>query len=324
LKSRGRVLVIGTGGTIGSSQAEYLNPGAGVRAVLELAPVEGVDFQLEELMSMPSSGLGLDEMARLLARVVEADEEGFTGVVITHGTDTLPETAFALALTINTSMPVVLTGAMRGPGQPGSDAARNLRDAVSAAASDVVRDCGVIVVFDGSIFAGMTVEKTSSNSSAAIRAAAGGVLGHVVEGEVRLISSPRRARSLELHPSRHRPVALLGALPGDDGTSLRAAARCVDGVVIAGFGGGHLPPQMMPAVRDVASSIAVVVTTAAPGAPAFRATYGHAGSEQDLAAAGAVVADALSPRKAALMLSMCLASAAGPGELRTFFDNIYD
>jgi L-asparaginase len=318
------VLVIGTGGTIGSSQAEHLDPEAGVRALLDLAPVEGVDIQLEELMSIPSSALGLHEMARLAARVAGADEEGCAGVVITHGTDTLADTAFALALTINMSLPVVLTGAMRGPGQPGSDAARNLRDAVAAAASDVVRDCGVLVVFDGNIFAGTTVEKTSSSSTAAIRAAAGGVLGHIVEGEVRLIARPRPVRSLGLHPSRHRPVALLGALPGEDGKTLRAASLHVDGVVIAGFGGGHLPPQMMPAVRDVASRIAVVVTTAAPGAPAFRTTYAHAGSEQDLAAAGAVVADALSPRKAALMLSMCLAGAAGTDAIRTAFRNIYD
>lgn len=320
-----RVLLLGTGGTIGSGQPSDLRPVSGVAGVASAVTVSDVELRVEEMLALPSSAIGLAEMAQLHARIVRAGVEGYDAVVVSHGTDTLAETAFVLALLLaGGGPPVIVTGAARGPGQPGSDAITNLSDAVVVASRGKHLRGAVLVVFNGDVFSAVEVEKVSSTSAAAMQAPGAGRLGQVVEGALVLTALPLPLRNLQLDPLASRPVAIVGALPGDRGEVLGRCAQQHDGVVLVGMGGGHVPPQMMDAVRDLADGIPLVVTTGSPGAARLERTYAHAGSELDLRSAGAVVAPGLSPRKAALLLSLCLGQTSDRAEIASIFDSIYE
>lgn len=311
-----RLLLLETGGTVGSEDSgQGLQPDAQVALgrLAHPAPSEPeYEVVTERMFSLSSGAIGLREIAALHRRIRKAGEQGFVGVVVTHGTDTLAETAFVLSvLGAGSNFPVVLTGAMRAPGQVGSDAFRNLQDATTVAwsAHGRGRGLGVAVVMDGAVFDGLTVEKRSCHSLAPLHVPEGGPIGHVVEGRLRLRHSPQpagRPTTVALDPAQRRPVAIVCPVPGDDGESLRLCASGFDGLVVVGLGGGHVPPQMMSAVQDVAQQKPVVVTTSYPGASALFSTYGGPGSERAVSDSGAHVGWSLSPRKAALLLSMCL------------------
>jgi L-asparaginase len=319
----GRVLVLGTGGTIGSVVTPNgLEPLGGLRAD---GWIDAPQVEVEDVFSLSSAAIGLAEIARIFARISRAYDEGFTGVVVAHGTDTLVETAFVLTLLHRgSSLPIVLTGAMRAPDQAGTDAVRNLRDAVAVIRSGVDFGCHVVVVFDGRVLPGLTAQKVSSTSLAAFDVPNGGQLAEVIEGRIQLQARANQcAPTLVLDPESTGTVALIGAMPADDGTALRACAEQVDGVVIAGLGGGHVAPQMMDAVEWVAQTKPVVVTTGTAAGGALTGTYIGSGSEQSLAAAGAITGWSLGPRKAALALGLCLGQTTDLQQLRTIMkDNM--
>ncbi|MCS7158806.1 MAG: asparaginase domain-containing protein, partial [Blastocatellia bacterium] len=168
-----------------------------------LAPVDGEDLiaqllhsdievEFSEFSSLPGSHFtpvqGL-ELARHIDSLLRDDT--VAGVVVTHGTDTLEETAYLLDLTINHEKPVVVTGAMRPPAMPGYDGLYNLAGAIRAAAAAETRATGVLVVFAGQIFAAGEVQKASAHSVNAFAAPGSGPLGWIVADRVWM---------------RHRPV----------------------------------------------------------------------------------------------------------------------
>lgn len=306
------VLVLHTGGTIGSvDSGRGLEPQDGLDLTASGAAwstvIPEADVTIEQVFSIPSGAIGLPEIAKIQRRIRQAERESFTGVVVTHGTDSLAETAFVLTVLGPWTIPVVLTGAMRALGQLGSDAERNLRDALTVAVSRASAHSGPIVSMDGAVFPGLTAEKTSCHATAAFTAPDGAPLGYISEGQLWLqqLSSPT-SLSCPIAPEVTRPVALISATPGDDGGLLRFCAQRYAGIVVHGFGGGHLPPQMMPALAEVARDTPTIVTTSYPGAVALTRTYGGPGSEQAISETGAYVGWSLSARKAALLLAMCL------------------
>jgi L-asparaginase len=309
-----RVLLLETGGTIGSEDSGHGLEPSGSLTLGHLAgsAVPEVEHAVatQRVFALSSGAIGLPEIGVLHGRIREAEGQGYDGVVVTHGTDTLAETAFVLTvLGAGSVLPVVLTGAMRALGQAGSDATRNIEDATTVALSAPGRGLGVAVTMGGAVFDGLTVEKRSSHSLLPLHVPEGGPLGHVVEGRFRLRHTPApsdRLTSASLDPALARPVAILCPVPGDDGESLRLCAAGFDGLVVVGLGGGHVPPQMMSALEDVARRKPVVVTTTCPGAAAMTATYGGPGSERAISDAGAHIGWSLGPRKAALLLAMCL------------------
>jgi len=318
------VLVLTTGGTIGSVESlDGLAPleGAGRSLVRGLGTDGGI--VVEELYARTSGSIGLSEMASIHKRIVEASGEGFAGVVVTHGTDTLVETAFVVRLLQgNSSFPVVFTGAMRAPGRPGSDALANLGDAVAVAKSVENFGTGVVIVFDGEVHSSLRTDKVSSTSMAAFAQSSGGPLGCVIEGRVGVWAIERFAGlAMGVDGRVSSSVALVGALPGDDGAALLACAEQCAGVVVAGLGGGHVPRQMMDAVAQVAARKPLMVTTGTTSGGSLRNTYAGPGSEQSLAAAGVITGWSLGPRKAALALSLCLGQTTDLGRIKECLTN---
>lgn len=199
-----------------------------------------------------------------------------------------------------------MTGAMRSPQAAGADGPANLLTAVRCAVAPGSRDRGVLVAFDDEIHHARWVAKTDSMSTSAFRSPVFGPIGRCVEAEVvygvpagRLPSLPFPSGEVAGDPR----VPLVATYLGDDGYLLDTLRPDeIDGVVVAGFGAGHVSPRMAAAIGRLAAEVPVVFASRTGSGPTGRAMYGYPGSEVDLVARGAIGAGWLPPVKARLLL----------------------
>jgi L-asparaginase len=243
---------------------------------------------------------------------------GADGVVVVQGTDTIEETAYLLGLHWDRPQPLVVTGAMRAPSVAGADGPANLLAATVVAAATASRERGVLVVLDDDVHAATRVRKTDTIAMHAFSSAPFGPVGRVHEGGVTYAGPPVSWPALPAPRPGHDPrVALLETHLGDRGELLRlvADAGC-DGIVLAGFGAGHVSAALAEVVGEVATRRPVVLASRTGGGPVLRSTYGFVGSEQDLLARGVLPAGWLDPRKARLLLWALLAAGLGTEEVR--------
>jgi L-asparaginase len=244
-----------TGGTI-SMQRDAVAGGnvpahAGEALVSFVPGLEAVSpFRVENWAKLPACHLGPDRLWALRERVREIAEAGEArGIVVTHGTDTIEETAYLLARTLPSDVPVAITGAMRTSSDDQWDGPRNLLDAARVAASPDSAGRGSMVVFDGVVLAGETAVKTHATHPSAFSAPHAGPVGRVADGRVRF-EGPRSPSRPPLRPSGLATrVALVPVVIGDDGTLLDLARPEHDGLVVEAFGSGNVPPGVVPAVR---------------------------------------------------------------------------
>jgi L-asparaginase len=298
------------GGTIASTSNDGTEVVPTLSAEALATAVPGLEqtatVRAETLASLPSPSLDEPTIVRTLAWAQAAVDAGARGVVVTQGTDTLEESAYLLDLFWDRPEPLVVTGAMRSPQAAGADGPANLLAAVRCALASGSRERGVLVAFDDELHQARWVAKTDSMSTSAFRSAVFGPIGRCVEGEVVYGVPPVRVPPLRLSPGQEAGdprVPLVATYLGDDGYVLDAIrAEDVDGVVIAGFGAGHVSARMAEAVGRLARQVPVVFASRTGSGPTGRAMYGYPGSEIDLLARGAVGAGWLSPVKARLLL----------------------
>ncbi|WP_330350838.1 asparaginase [Streptomyces sp. NBC_00582] len=227
-----------------------------------------------------------------------------------QGTDTIEESAFLLDLHHRHDEPLVVTGAMRNPTLAGPDGPANLYGAVVAAADPRVRGGGVLVVLNDEIHAARRVRKSHTTSPAAFTSPGTGPVGLIAEGRV-LLTSPLPPRTDPLAPAaRDVRVGLYTVSLGDDGTLLEAWDGRCDGLVVAAFGGGHVPERLVEGLGRLAGRIPVVLASRIDNGPVLTATYGYPGSERDLIGRGLVPAGDLGPYRARLLLRTLLAHDA--------------
>ncbi|KRC59565.1 MULTISPECIES: asparaginase [unclassified Nocardioides] len=273
-------------------------------AVPGLASV--ADVRAETLAQLPSPSLDEPTILRTLLWAREVVDAGATGVVITQGTDTLEESAYLLDLFWDRPEPLVVTGAMRSPQAAGADGPANLLTAVRCAAERQSRERGALVAFDDEIHQARWVAKTDSMATGAFRSPVFGPIGRCVEAEVGYGVPAGRVPPLRLSSGQETGdprVPLVTTYLGDDGYLLDAIrADEVDGVVVAGFGAGHVSPTMAQAIGRLARQVPVVFASRTGSGPTGRAMYGYPGSEIDLIERGAVGAGWLPPVKARLLL----------------------
>lgn len=307
------VRLIAAGGTIamsGPRAVPALDAAGLIDALPELAAVRSLEA--ENVLALPGPQIAPAQALTLVRRAAEAAAAG-DGVVITTGTDTLEELALLAALVHDGDGPIVFTGANRPASRPGADGPANLLDAVAVAGSAAAAELGVVAVFGGEIHAAATVRKVDSTGPAAFGSPATGPLGRVVEGRVWLGARPVRPTALPVTRLDAR-VEIVTAALGDDGTLLRAALQHADGVVVVGFGAGHVTPGMLAAIRD--AQVPILITGRPERAQMLFSTYGFEGSEHDLREAGALPAPFLSAVGARMALMACLGAGAGEPELR--------
>lgn len=287
-----------------------------VPQLAELAEVEAVAFR-----QLPGASLALGDVVALAAEIRRVAGDA-AGVVVTQGTDTLEETAFALDVLLEPGVPVVVTGAMRPPSAPGSDAPANLLGAVSAAVDPRVAGLGVVVVAGDELHAARTVRKQHTTSPAAFGSPLSGPLGVLSEGAVVLVARPfAPGPTLRCEAGEQDPaVALVAVGLGDDGRLVRLlAAAGYRGAVIEATGGGHVPARMVDDVAALAERMPVVLAARGRAGRVLTRTYGFPGSETDLLRRGLVPAGTLDAVKARILLALLLCGRATPGAIREAF-----
>jgi len=303
-----RLAVASLGGTV-SMQAS--DSGSGVKAKLgceeQLANVpqlrEMARLETATLGLLPSASLCFTALLDVLAWARAAVEDGAQAVILTQGTDSLEETAFFLHLLWPFDVPLVMTGAMRAASQPGNDGPANLLAAAQVALAQGSRARGVLVVMNDQVHCAAHVRKTASLALAAFASPGSGPIGEVVEGVVLYRQPPGRREVLALpHRTDHRVVLLEACLDADTALLQAVASLGYEGLVIAGFGAGHVSSCWADALGTLVPAMPVIVATRTGSGPTASASYGFTGGEIDLQRKGVHMAGQLCPRKCRILL----------------------
>ncbi|MFD5622151.1 asparaginase [Streptomyces yangpuensis] len=287
----GRIVVISTGGTIASRwQGSGFAADADGNEVIATAPLpEDMTVEVVDLFSVNSPRLTTAHQLTLLRTVHEVlADPGVDGIVVTHGTDTLEESAFLVDLHHHDPRPVVFTGSQRPMGTADGDGPGNLYDALLTAAT--TRGLGVLIAFAGRVHAARGTVKTQAVDLDAFADPSGELLGKVGFGKVTLLRTSRRAAALPLPAMPELPprVDVVMHHADADPVLLNAAVEAgARGIVLIGTGAGNATPEIVEAVRAaVARGVLVALTTRVMAGPVTE-IYTHGGAV-DLVAAGAV------------------------------------
>lgn len=330
------VAVFSLGGTIAmttDAATGALVPALSARELLDAVPgldALGIRLRVHDVRRLPGASLSLADLDALHCAVTAelgAEAAAVDGVVVVQGTDTIEETAFYLDLLHDGDTPVVVTGAMRNPTQPGPDGPANLYAAVVCAASPRLRGAGCVVVLGDEIHGARTVAKTHTCGPAAFASPGAGPLGLIAEGRVwlhhalsaRMASPATVARPGAPAARSDVRVALHTVTLGDDGELLACLEGRCDGLVVAAFGAGHVPAALVPKLEALAARVPVVLTSRTGSGPVLARTYGFPGSERDLLQRGLISGGDLGPYKARLLLHRLLATGRELPEIARAF-----
>ncbi|MFJ9547043.1 asparaginase [Streptomyces erythrochromogenes] len=322
----GRIVVISTGGTIASRwQGSGFAADADGNEVIATAPLpEGMTVEVVDLFSVNSPRLTTAHQLTLLRTVHEVlADPGVDGIVVTHGTDTLEESAFLVDLHHHDPRPVVFTGSQRPMGTADGDGPGNLYDALLTAAT--TRGLGVLIAFAGRVHAARGTVKTQAVDLDAFADPSKELLGKIGFGKVTVLRTPQRPAALplpampELPPRVDMVMHHADADPVLLNASVEAGAR---GIVLIGTGAGNATPEIAEAVRSaVARGVLVALTTRVMAGPVTE-IYTHGGAV-DLVAAGAVPTGTLRAGQARIaVLSALLATDDTAEQARILRDSL--
>lgn len=319
--------MIATGGTIAmkidpvkNAPVPALSGEDLVAGVPELTKV--VNLRVESLFNMPSDHMTAEHWLAIWKSVVRAlSSEEVSGVIISHGTDTLEETAYFLDLTVASDKPIILVGAQRNASERDFDGPRNLLNASRICVSDEARGKGSMIVLNGQINAAREATKTHTSDVESFKSGDFGFLGVVDNDRVVFSRNPARRQHLPVAGDQLPRVDIVAIYAGADATLFRAAiAAGAKGVVIQAFGWGNINVPLYEAMKEaIAQGIVVVISTRVPNGRVLP-IYGFKGGGKTLKEAGAVFADNLSPQKARILLMLALQRASRPEEIQAFFD----
>ena len=312
------VAVVATGGTIANTPSGRLHAGEVADAIPALRKI--ARLEVEELIRVASSAIGVEHWLPLAKRINEilANPE-VKGVVVTHGSNTVEETAYFLSLTVKSDKPVVLTAAQRQFTTLSSDSPKNFLQAVRVAASDEARGKGALVVTNDLINAARDVSKDISTRVETYSSRDIGALGFVDDDQITFYRLPvkqhTRATPFDVLRLQKLPrVDIIYTYAGADGALIEAAvAHGAEGIVIAGFPTGVATPVMDEVIRRVVpKGIAVVMTN--------RGGMGRVMDKKASEARPLLWGDNLTPVKARVLLMLALTATRDPAILQQMFE----
>jgi len=318
-----RIKVVATGGTIANTPSGRLHAGEVVEAIPQLKSV--ARLEVEELMRVGSSAITVANWLALSRRINEilAKEEDVKAVVVTHGSNTVEETAYFLGLTVKSDKPVVLTAAQRQFTTLSSDSPKNFLQAVRVAASDAARGKGALVVANDTILAAREATKEISYRLETYSGKDLGMLGFVDDDQVTFYRQPVRkhtaAAPFDVGGLQRLPrVDIVYTYADADGVLADAAVERgkAEGLVIAAFPTGSPSPALEKALDRIAAKGIPVVITNRGGMGRVRDTRGGAAD----AKRHFVWGDNLTPQKARILLMLALTRTREPAELQRLFD----
>lgn len=319
-----RISIATLGGTLSMQHqqgGEGITPALAGDALLATVPAisDIAQIGVQSLSLVPSASLDFKLLLQVLAWANRQIEEGADGVVVTQGTDTLEETAAFLDYLWTHDAPLVVTGAMRPAGQAGADGPGNILDATLVACTADSRARGVLVVMNAEVHEARHVRKSSTLALHAFTSPVVGPVGLMIEGRACYLR-PARARMLVPLPTRtHQKIALLEATLAADTLLLEQLLPLgYEGLVIAGFGAGHVSASWSNVLARIATKIPVLVGTRTGSGPTAQCTYGFEGGEIGLIRNGLRMCGLLCPRKARLLLWLL----AGSGRQDDLVDHL--
>lgn len=319
------VTLLTTGGTIASKR----NPetgllSSGAMTGEELASMcdlpDDIHLTVESIFQIPSNQMNNTRLKELKNRIAELlTNEDVDGVVVTHGTDTLEETAYYLDLTLNNQKPVIVTGSQRGPSQLGSDAMNNIRQSVLAAANQQVKELGVVVLFNERLFSARYVQKVHASNVDGFASAGYGYLGTVDQDVVNIYQKPFVKESYEVTEDLPLVDIIPFHLGADDRFIKTSISTGAKGIVLEGSGRGHITSEMAQAIAEATEKGIVVVLTTRSREGEVRFAYDFEGSVYDLTNKGVLIGNDYDSKKARLKLAVLLATGATKKEIEMAF-----
>jgi L-asparaginase len=323
---RKRVAIFFTGGTISMKYDPQIGGAVPILSGKDIvASVPGLsavaDYDIIDFGRYPGPHMTPQRMMELSNRVrQELTRTDIDGVAITHGTDTLEETAYLLDLTVDNQKPIAITGAMRNSSEVGWDGPANLLAAVRVAASAETRGLGTMVVMNDTLLAAADASKTATESFDAFESPDFGPIGVVDKGRILIRRMPLNRGFINTSQIMDR-VYLIKITAGSDSTLIEAClAAGARGLVIEAMGRGNVPPGCVTGITNaISSGVPVVVVSRCQRGRVFE-SYGYPGGGKQLKTLGAISGGFLNGQKAKIKLALALSLTGDTAEIRKLFE----
>ncbi|EOH7129068.1 type II asparaginase [Campylobacter jejuni] len=326
-KAKSRIAILGTGGTIAGfidstiATTGYAAGAIDIDVLIKAVPQirDLADISWEQIANIDSSNMCDEIWLRLAKKIAKLFAEGIDGVVITHGTDTMEETAYFLNLTIKSDKPVVLVGAMRPSTAISADGPKNLYNAVALVVNKEAKNKGVMVAINDKILSARGVVKTHSLNVDAFSSPDFGDLGYIVDGKVFFYNNVAKAHT------KNAPfdVSKLTSLPkvdilysySNDGSGVAVKAlfeHGTKGIVVAGSGAGSIHKNQKDVLKELLKKGLKVVVSS-------RVVAGCVAVSDSDEKLGFISAEDLNPQKARVLLMLALTKTSDPKKIQEYF-----
>ena len=328
LSAKPKIRIIATGGTIAgisttSASSAYTAGQVGIQTLLDAVPqiLDLADVTGEQLVNIGSQDMNDEVWLKLAKRVNQIlNEEDYDGVVITHGTDTMEETAYFLNLTVKSDKPVILAGSMRPSNAIGADGPANLYNAVAAAISPACNGLGVLCCMNNQLLDAKTVIKTHTIDCDTFEGGPSGIIGYIFNGQAHILQTPNNKHTEDSvfdvsHLDKLPKVGIVYGYANASPLPMKAFVDArFDGIVLAGVGDGNFYKDVFDvAVKAQKQGIQIVRSSRCPTGPTCL------NSEVDDAKYHFVASLDLNPQKARVLLMLALTKTHDWEEIQKFF-----
>ena len=320
-----KVCIIFTGGTISMTVDEEVGAAiptlSGEQILSMVSNIDKMaDIEINNFAEIPGPHMTIEKLLELKKLIqTKLDDESITGVIVTHGTDTLEETAYFLDLTINHSKPVIVVGAMRNSSELGYDGSSNLAAAVCTAISPKARDKGVLVVLNNMVNAAAEVTKTNTLALDTFQSPYG-PLGVIDTNDFIVYREIAYRQHVETDKVERRVDLIKTVVDMDDRLIRCSVDSGAAGIVIEAMGRGNVSPKVMEGIRYAMSKGVIVVVVSRCYSGRVYVSYGYTGGKE-LADMGVIMGGDMRGPKARLKLMLALGKTQDTKKIRALFED---